>query len=199
MFPCHLKLQSSRGVSVWCHSQSFHITTSPCVLPCSEPRKVPQEGWLLCLWGGQQQREPVSRAAPQRGVPGLGLRFIRGCWQHRLLLLTCTYQPTAGRYKTPVYAPANQQTSSRVDASSTALSLLSPCGGKGNSTIAALKLYWNSVEPVGERQGRREGNSCSRASSPATFNAYLAVTATLSNCRHHLQSWESEFMPDEDC
>lgn len=87
---------------------------SPCVLPCSEPWKVPQEGRLLCLRGGQQQWEPVSRAAPQWRVPGLGLPFIWGCGQHRLLLLTCTYKPTAGRYKTPVYPPSNQQTRSML-------------------------------------------------------------------------------------
>lgn len=94
----------------WCTKSSIPPPAisplSPCVLPCSEPWKVPQEGWLLCLWGGQQQWEPVSRAAPQRRVPGLSLPFVRGCWQHSLLLFTCTYQPTAGGYKTPVYAPS---------------------------------------------------------------------------------------------
>lgn len=103
----HLKKERGRGggalldpsLSNLCFGprHCHHSPISP--HPCSKPWQVPEAGGLVCVRGGQQQRESVSGAAPQWRVPGLGLPFVRGCRQHALLLLTCPHQPTTGKTK----------------------------------------------------------------------------------------------------
>ena len=67
----------------WSESNACHLAApSPHLSFCSpysKPWQVPQARGLLCIRGGQQQWESVSRAAPQWWVPELGLPFIRGC------------------------------------------------------------------------------------------------------------------------